>query len=127
MRFCRQICPLVSESWIRSAIKILDEFILETDHLEEDFRDRRRIEVSRRFVTEQDVLDVEILGLQRIRGSPSDMLVEGGKTQVDQRVAHREIRDALQDTLKPFMKQVCLRVSIDFVQHGLPKKSVAFI
>ena len=41
MRFCRQFCPLVSESWIRSTIKILDEFILEIDHLEEDFRDRR--------------------------------------------------------------------------------------
>ena len=117
------MCPLVSESWISSAIKILDEFILETDHLEEDFRDRRRIEVSRRFVTEQNVLDVEILGLQglqRMRGSPSDMLVEWGKIQVDQRVA--QIKDALQDTLKPFMKQVCLRMSIDFCLPCVPRK-----
>ena len=75
---------------------------LEIDQLDEDLRDRRRIEVSRRFVTEQNVLDVGILRLQRMRGSPSDitgaacsLLVEWGKTQVDQQVAHSQIRDAL--------------------------------
>ena len=105
---------------------------LEIDQLDEDLRDRRRIEVCRRFVTEHNVLDVGILRLQRMRGSPSDitgaacsLLVEWSKTQVDQQVSHSQIRDALQDTLKPILKQVCLR--IDFVQHGFPKKSVAFI
>ena len=58
-----------------------------------------------------------------MRGSPSDMLVEWSKTQVDQRVAHREIT-ALQDTLKPSMKQVCLRMSIDFFCHGSPENKL---
>ena len=77
---------------------------LEIDQLDEDLRDRRRIKVSRRFVTEQNVLDL----LQRMGGSPSDitgeacsLLVEWSKTQVDQQVSHSQIRNALQDTLYP--------------------------
>ena len=92
------------------------------------------IEVCRQFVTKQDVLDDGILGLQRMRGSPSDitevacsLLVEWGKTQMDQREARSQIGDSLKDTLKSILKQVCLRVSIDFVRHGLSNKSVAFI
>lgn len=102
---------------------------LEIDQLDEDLRDRRRIEVCRRFVTEHNILDVGILRLQRMRGSPSDitgaacsLLVEWSKTQVDQQVSHSQIRDALQDTLKPILKQVCLR--IDFVQHGSLKNQL---